>query len=96
MSRLTIVGAGRVGQTLGNPIVANRVVDVGQIYDRDIACARAAVAFVGTGRPVDDLDRVEPDDIWLLSVPDTRIRSPKAINRSFARTTSDTSCPCRT
>lgn len=96
MSRLTIVGAGRVGQTLGNLIVANRVVDVGQIYDRDIACARAAVAFVGTGRPVDDLDRVEPADIWLLSVPDTRIRSPKTINRSFARTTSDTSCPCRT
>ncbi|MDN7471938.1 hypothetical protein QZM43_02585 [Burkholderia orbicola] len=40
MSRLTIVGAGRVGQTLGNLIVANRVVDVGQIYDRDIARAR--------------------------------------------------------
>ncbi|WP_237666168.1 MULTISPECIES: hypothetical protein [Burkholderia] len=94
MSRLTIVGAGRVGQTLGNLIVANRVVDVGQIYDRDIACA--AVAFVGAGRAVDDLARVEPADIWLLSVPDTRIRSPKTINRSFARTTSDTSCPCRT
>ncbi|CAD9223559.1 conserved hypothetical protein [Burkholderia cenocepacia] len=74
MSRLTIVGAGRVGKTLGNLIVANRVVDVGQIYDRDIACARAAVAFVGAGRPVDDLDRVEPADIWLLSVPDTRLR----------------------
>ncbi|WP_234044191.1 MULTISPECIES: hypothetical protein [Burkholderia cepacia complex] len=94
MSRLTIVGAGRVGQTLGNLIVANRVVDVGQIYARDIA--RAAVAFVGAGRAVDDLARVEPADIWLLSVPDTRIRSPKTINRSFARTTSDTSCPCRT
>ena len=94
MSRLTIVGAGRVGQTLGNLIVANRVVDVGQIYARDIA--RAAVAFVGAGRAVDDLARVEPADILLLSVPDTRIRSPKTINRSFARTTSDTSCPCRT
>ncbi|MCA7926696.1 hypothetical protein LGM35_29690 [Burkholderia cenocepacia] len=69
-------GRRRVGKTLGNLIVANLVVDVGQIYDRDIACARAAVAFVGAGRPVDDLDRVEPADIWLLSVPDTRIRSP--------------------
>ncbi|HHV7519417.1 TPA: hypothetical protein ACUNF5_000853 [Burkholderia orbicola] len=74
MSRLTIVGAGRVGKTLGNLIVANRVVDMGQIYDRDIACAHAAVAFVGAGRAVDDLDRVEPADIWLLSVPDTRLR----------------------
>lgn len=74
MSRLTIVGAGRVGKTLGNLIVANRVADVGQIYDCDIACARAAVEFVGAGRPVDDLGLLEPADIWLLSVPDTRIR----------------------
>ncbi|MGR3909858.1 DUF2520 domain-containing protein [Burkholderia sp. SR8] len=74
MSRLTIVGAGRVGKTLGNLIVANRVADVRQIYDRDIACARAAAEFVGAGRPVDDLAPIEPADIWLLSVPDIRIR----------------------
>ncbi|SDR58548.1 hypothetical protein SAMN05443026_6419 [Burkholderia orbicola] len=49
MSRLAIVGAGRVGKTLGNLIVANRIVDAGQIYDRDIACAHATVAFVGAG-----------------------------------------------
>ena len=67
MSQLTIVGAGRVGKTLGNLIVANRVADVGQIYDCDIACARAAVEFVGAGRPVDDLGLLEPADICLLS-----------------------------
>ncbi|WP_260434841.1 MULTISPECIES: hypothetical protein [unclassified Burkholderia] len=67
------MGAGGGGKTLGNPIVANPVVDVGQIYARDNAYARAAVEIVGTGRPVDDLQLIEPADIWLLSVPDTRI-----------------------
>lgn len=50
MSRLTIVGAGHVGKRFGNLIVANRVVDVLQIHDRDIARA-AAAEFVGAGRP---------------------------------------------
>ncbi|WP_249191558.1 hypothetical protein [Burkholderia cenocepacia] len=48
MSRLTIVGAGHVGKRFGNLIVANRVVDVLQLHDRDIARA-AAAEFVGAG-----------------------------------------------
>ncbi|EPS1222754.1 hypothetical protein QZN01_32750 [Burkholderia cenocepacia] len=42
------MGAGHVGKRFGNLIVVNRVVDVLQIHDRDIARA-AAAEFVGAG-----------------------------------------------
>ncbi|KAK45346.1 hypothetical protein BG58_18395 [Caballeronia jiangsuensis] len=73
MPTLNIIGAGRVGKTLGNLIVANRVLDIGQVYDRDASSAIAAVEFIGAGQPVDDLSLTEPADIWLLSVPDMQI-----------------------
>ncbi|AET93119.1 hypothetical protein BYI23_C009730 [Burkholderia sp. YI23] len=73
MASLNIIGAGRVGATLGNLIVANRVLDIGDVCDSDIAHARDAVDFIGAGRALDELNALRPADIWLLSVPDMRI-----------------------
>ena len=73
MAILNIIGAGRVGATLGNLIVANRVLDIGDVCDSDIAHAREAVDFIGAGRALDDIATMRPADIWLLSVPDMRI-----------------------
>jgi len=73
MATLNIIGAGRVGATLGNLIVANRVLDIGDVCDSDIAHARDAVDFIGAGRALDDIAAMRPADIWLLSVPDMRI-----------------------
>jgi predicted short-subunit dehydrogenase-like oxidoreductase (DUF2520 family) len=73
MATLNIIGAGRVGATLGNLIVANRVLDIGDVCDSDIAHAHDAVDFIGAGRALDDIAAMRPADIWLLSVPDMRI-----------------------
>jgi predicted short-subunit dehydrogenase-like oxidoreductase (DUF2520 family) len=73
MATLNIIGAGRVGATLGNLIVANRVLDIGDVCDSGIAHARDAVDFIGAGRALDDIAAMRPADIWLLSVPDMRI-----------------------
>ena len=70
---LNIIGAGRVGATLGNLIVANRVLDIGDVCDSDLKHARDAVDFIGAGRALDDIAALRPADIWLLSVPDMRI-----------------------
>jgi predicted short-subunit dehydrogenase-like oxidoreductase (DUF2520 family) len=73
MAMLNIIGAGRVGATLGNLIVANRVLDIGDVCDSDLAHARDAADFIGAGRALDDIAAMRPADIWLLSVPDMRI-----------------------
>ncbi|SAL69538.1 coenzyme F420-dependent NADP oxidoreductase [Caballeronia arvi] len=73
MAILNIIGAGRVGATLGNLIVANRVLEIGDVCDTDLAHARDAVDFIGAGRALDDIAAMRPADIWLLSVPDMRI-----------------------
>jgi predicted short-subunit dehydrogenase-like oxidoreductase (DUF2520 family) len=73
MATLNIIGAGRVGATLGNLIVANRVLDIGDVFDTDAARAADAVDFIGAGRVVASLAAMRPADIWLLSVPDACI-----------------------
>ncbi|MDR5806083.1 DUF2520 domain-containing protein [Caballeronia sp. LZ001] len=73
MAKLNIIGAGRVGATLGNLIVANRVLDIGDVFDTDAKRAAEAVDFIGAGRVAEDLATMRPADIWLLSVPDMRI-----------------------
>ncbi|SAK96677.1 coenzyme F420-dependent NADP oxidoreductase [Caballeronia hypogeia] len=73
MATLNIIGAGRVGATLGNLIVANRVLEIGDVCDRDAAHAAQAVDFIGAGSATGDIAAMRPADIWLLSVPDMRI-----------------------
>jgi predicted short-subunit dehydrogenase-like oxidoreductase (DUF2520 family) len=73
MATLNIIGAGHVGATLGNLIVANRVLAIGDVCDSDIARANGAVDFIGAGRALCDIAGMRPADIWLLSVPDVRI-----------------------
>ncbi|WP_233342840.1 Rossmann-like and DUF2520 domain-containing protein [Burkholderia cepacia] len=73
MATLNIIGSGRVGRTLGNLIVANHVLEIGDLYDMDAERACEAVEFIGAGRPIDRVSAMRPADVWLLSVPDTHI-----------------------
>ena len=70
---LNLIGAGRVGQTLAHLLHHHRVFDVQDVYSRSSTGARAATAFIGAGRGVDALAALRPADVWLLTVPDTRI-----------------------
>jgi predicted short-subunit dehydrogenase-like oxidoreductase (DUF2520 family) len=70
---LNIVGAGRVGLTLGRLFAAQNLFVVNDICNRSLERARQAVDFIGAGRAVADIADMRPADVWLLSVPDTQI-----------------------
>jgi predicted short-subunit dehydrogenase-like oxidoreductase (DUF2520 family) len=71
MSTLNIVGAGHVGRTLGRLFAARGVFAVQDVHTRSLATAHAAVAFIGTGTPVDA--DMRPADVWMLAVADDAI-----------------------
>lgn len=71
--RLSIIGAGRVGQTIGRLARAagDEIVDV---VCRSRSSALAAVAFIGAGRPrTAARARLLPADVFLIATPDDRI-----------------------
>jgi len=75
VSRLTInlIGAGKVGQTLCRLFADQGQHDVQDVFGRDLQRTEQAVGFIGAGRAVDSLAALRSADIWLVTVPDTRI-----------------------
>lgn len=92
MISLNIVGAGRVGQTLGRLWTTNRVFEVHAVVARSTASAQQARDFIGTGKSVTDLCVAPPADVWLLSVPDSQI-TPVAQALATLATTSGATRP---
>lgn len=75
MQGLSIIGAGRVGRTLGRLAVASGNWQVVDCLARRHASAQEALAFIGQGRAVDELKNLAAADLLLLSVPDDAIAS---------------------
>ena|SRR5487761_56339 len=72
-STIAIVGAGRVGRTLGRSLRA-RGWRIGAVVTRSAATARSAVRAVGCGHPLDHLTRRAMDaDVVLIATPDDSI-----------------------
>ncbi len=71
--RLNLIGAGRVGQTLGQLWQRTGVLQVQDVLTTSPASAQAAVAFIGGGRAVATLNDMRPADYWLIAVPDRQI-----------------------
>lgn len=72
MQTLNIVGAGRLGQSVGR-LAAVAGYRIGSVYCRSLASAQAACAFIGRGVPVASLQVLQPAELTLLAVPDARI-----------------------
>ena len=70
---LNLVGAGRVGKTLGHLWHTLGVLQVQDVLTTSPASARAAVDFIGAGRPVATLEDMRPANYWLIAVPDRQI-----------------------
>ncbi len=70
---LNIIGAGKVGRTLGQLWCHTQVFSVGGVMTRTPGSADAAVRFIGAGSAVPSLDALEPADAYLISVPDREI-----------------------
>jgi predicted short-subunit dehydrogenase-like oxidoreductase (DUF2520 family) len=75
MISLNIIGAGRVGQTLGRLWATNRVFEIRGVLARSATSAQRARDFIGSGQPVLDLSALPQADVWLLSVPDGQLAS---------------------
>lgn len=70
---LNIIGAGRVGQTLGRLWHEAGVYQVEAVVARSQASAERAVSFIGAGQACCDLDNLPAAQVWLLTVPDSQI-----------------------
>jgi predicted short-subunit dehydrogenase-like oxidoreductase (DUF2520 family) len=71
--RINLIGAGRVGQTLGRLLVQDGGYQVQDILTRRADSAKAAVTFIGAGRAINQIGDLRPADVWLLAVPDGQI-----------------------
>jgi predicted short-subunit dehydrogenase-like oxidoreductase (DUF2520 family) len=75
---LNLVGAGRVGKTLGRLWHVSGRLQVQDVLTTSPASALTAVDFIGAGRAVDELAAMRPADLWLLAVPDRQIAASAA------------------
>ncbi|KMQ51884.1 Ketopantoate reductase PanG [Chitinispirillum alkaliphilum] len=74
MDKLTIVGAGRVGKTLGRLWKRSAAFEISGVYDTCERAAREAVEFIGCGEVFTSVDEVCVSDAIMISVPDDQIR----------------------
>jgi predicted short-subunit dehydrogenase-like oxidoreductase (DUF2520 family) len=70
---LNLVGAGRVGKTLGRLWQQAGVLQIQDVLTTSAASAQSAVDFIGAGRAVAAPAQLRPADLWLLAVPDRQI-----------------------
>ncbi len=76
--KLNLIGAGRVGQTICHLANRSGAYHIQDIASRDMIKTNAAIAFIGGGHAVANLDDMRPADIWLLTVPDSQIAATAA------------------
>ena len=70
--RLSIIGAGRVGQTIGK-LARAAGYEIVDVVCRSGPSAQAAVAFIGAGHPRTPRARLLPADVFFIATPDDRI-----------------------
>lgn len=70
---LNLIGAGRVGQTLGRLWQQAGVFTLQDVLTNRAGSAQAACQFMGGGTPVASLSELRPADVWMLAVPDAQI-----------------------
>ena len=73
MKTISLIGGGRVGQTLGRLLAQDGQYQLQDILTRSLVSAQHALAFVGAGRAVRHISELRPADLWLLAVPDSQI-----------------------
>jgi predicted short-subunit dehydrogenase-like oxidoreductase (DUF2520 family) len=78
-SALNLVGAGHVGRALGRLFHRHGVFAIQDVLTRADARARAAVDFIGAGRPVADAGDLRGALVWMLAVGDDQIAPVAAL-----------------
>jgi predicted short-subunit dehydrogenase-like oxidoreductase (DUF2520 family) len=73
MKRLSIIGCGNVGKTLGRLWCQEQVFTIGDILNRTQESGSAAACFIGAGRAVSDVVEMKPAEVFLIGTPDDHI-----------------------
>ncbi len=77
-ARVNVIGAGRVGRTLLRLLAGHPAFEVVSVASAHLASAEAAVREAGGGIAVAGVREMQGADLWLLTVPDTRIAAVAA------------------
>jgi predicted short-subunit dehydrogenase-like oxidoreductase (DUF2520 family) len=70
---LSIIGAGKVGKTLGQLWAANRTFEIQDVLNRSLDSAQRAVTFIGAGRATAAYTELRPADVYLIAAADDGI-----------------------
>ena len=70
---LNIIGAGKVGRTLGRLWHEQDILVIGDILNRSTTSTASACAFIGAGRPAQRIDELQPADVWMIASGDDSI-----------------------
>ena len=73
MQTLNIIGAGRVGKTLGRLLADSGQLEVLAVCNRTQASAEHAVVFIGQGQAITKLSDLSPADWTMVATPDDKI-----------------------
>lgn len=70
---ITIIGCGKVGRTLGRLWHANRTAVIGDILNTSPASGKHAAEFIGAGRAIEQMEELQPANIFMIGASDDRI-----------------------
>ncbi|MBB5017138.1 putative short-subunit dehydrogenase-like oxidoreductase (DUF2520 family) [Chitinivorax tropicus] len=71
--RLNVIGAGRAGRVMARLLVSQGLMTLNQVCNRELRSAQQAVAWLGSGRAVDQFSQLSSADIWLVATPDDQL-----------------------
>jgi predicted short-subunit dehydrogenase-like oxidoreductase (DUF2520 family) len=70
---LSIIGCGKLGQTLGRLWTEQRVFRIQQVLNRSSESAQQATDFIGAGKAVASFSDMQSADVYLIGTPDGQI-----------------------
>lgn len=76
--RVNIVGAGKLGKTLGRLLVDKARVEIGGVVNQTIASSNLAIDFIGQGCAIVTIAQLPAADITLITTPDDSIEQVTA------------------
>ncbi len=79
MKSISIIGAGKLGKTLGRLFFLNNVFEIKDICCTSIESAEESVNFIGCGVAVNSFDTLNLSDIFLISTPDDKIEGVASV-----------------
>lgn len=71
--KINIVGAGRVGQTIGRLLADTKALEIGSVYNRTKLNSHNSVAFIGEGTPIDSLSDMGQADLYMVTTSDNAL-----------------------